>query len=304
MVMRQNIKMALLAALGFAMIGVGLFGHARAADLPTMKGPAPAPAFAAPPPVWTGFFLGVNAGYAFDPNSADIYGMSTGQYWTPGVFSPRGRLLVAPVFEPFAQGYSGHAVLNTSGFVGGGQGGYRFQTGNFVIGGVVEFDGHAGGSKTATFGLKGLGLAPWAVQVGRSWDNALAADIQAGYLVTPSTLLYVQGGYAGATLNKSVTPAASPFGAAAFGESSSHFVSGWNVGGGIEQKIFGGLSVFVDYKYFDFGKLSGSFSGFEYGANPNTVALNQFVGSEHVGVHSVKAGVNYTFGGFTFPGLK
>ncbi|WP_112664147.1 outer membrane protein [Microvirga flavescens] len=87
---------------------LGLATGALAADLPTRK-PAPivpvVPAF-----TWTGFYLGVNAGYGWNSNNDSVF--------VPGI------------------GF----VSNDSngGFVGGAQIGYNYQIGQFVVG--VETD--------------------------------------------------------------------------------------------------------------------------------------------------------------------
>ena len=83
---------ALLTGLAVA-TAVGTAAHA--ADLPVRSAP-PAPVF-----TWTGFYVGVNAGYGWNTNDDDVV--------IPGV----GR------FEADDEG----------GFVGGGQIGYNYQIG-------------------------------------------------------------------------------------------------------------------------------------------------------------------------------
>lgn len=112
-------KTQLLAAVALA----GLTSYAVAADLPSRRQPdyySPVSAF-----TWTGFYLGVNAGYGVSDNGSNRY----------------GSLLAAPgtLTAPLA-GYSG-LVTNTNfnnggrdGFVGGGQVGYSHQYGMFVAG--------------------------------------------------------------------------------------------------------------------------------------------------------------------------
>src|SRR3978361_1619505 len=92
---------------------LGLTAGAFAADLPSRR-VAPAPYVAVPVFTWTGFYVGVNAGYGFsdnDRNNGSYYGAGTTYY---GNDSSR------------------------DGFVGGGQIGYNYQIGNFVIG--IEAD--------------------------------------------------------------------------------------------------------------------------------------------------------------------
>lgn len=93
-------KLSIAAGLGAALIATTAF----AADLPRKSAPV-APVMARVPTfTWTGFYVGVNAGYGF------------GQY--------TGRS--APNFK------------DPSGFVGGGQIGYNYQIGQFVVGAETD----------------------------------------------------------------------------------------------------------------------------------------------------------------------
>ena len=95
---------------------------AQAADLPTRK-EAPAPVFVPPPFTWTGFYVGLNAG---------------------GIISSGSRHVT--LFDPVAgdflnSSFPGGIGNGQSGFIGGGQAGYNWQTGAFVLGVVTDFDG-------------------------------------------------------------------------------------------------------------------------------------------------------------------
>ena len=95
---------------------------AQAADLPTRK-EAPAPVFVPPPFTWTGFYVGLNAG----------------GIWSSG---SRNATLFDPGAAVFLSGYfPGGIGNNQSGFIGGGQVGYNWQTGALVLGGEADFDG-------------------------------------------------------------------------------------------------------------------------------------------------------------------
>lgn len=74
-------------------------GAAQAADLPNRRAAPSSPVYATPMFTWTGFYVGVNAGYGF------------------GEFTRDGRNFDDP-----------------SGFIGGGQVGYNMQFGQFVAG--------------------------------------------------------------------------------------------------------------------------------------------------------------------------
>src|SRR5215217_1785142 len=88
-----------------------LTGIASAADLPARAAP-PAPMIAAVPLfTWTGFYVGVNAGYGWNSGDSRFYD---------------------PAF-----GYTGSGG-DDGGFIGGGQVGYNYQIGTFVIGAETD----------------------------------------------------------------------------------------------------------------------------------------------------------------------
>ncbi|QRM31483.1 outer membrane protein [Microvirga sp. VF16] len=82
---------------------LGLATGAMAADLPSRRAPAPVIA-AVPVFTWTGFYVGVNAGYGWNTNDSITIG---------GVR-----------FD----------IDDEGGFVGGAQAGYNYQIGSFVVG--------------------------------------------------------------------------------------------------------------------------------------------------------------------------
>src|SRR5215207_4442645 len=117
---------------------LGLTATALAADLPRRRviAPAPVPYVAAVPVfTWTGFYVGVNAGYGFsDRNNDDFCGNGL------SVPSATGGLAPVVPLTGFNNGFGFNGLdngRNRDGFVGGGQIGYNFQftpgTG-FVIG--------------------------------------------------------------------------------------------------------------------------------------------------------------------------
>ena len=52
----------------------GVASSALAADLPTTKGPPPAPYLPPPAFSWTGFYIGVNGGWGFTDTHNDSFG--------------------------------------------------------------------------------------------------------------------------------------------------------------------------------------------------------------------------------------
>ncbi|QFU16373.1 outer membrane protein [Microvirga thermotolerans] len=97
----KKILLSSVALLGFT-------AGAMAADLPSRAAPAPVVA-AVPVFTWTGFYVGVNAGYGWNTSNKSPY-----------------------FFDPVL-GYSGDGG-NDGGFVGGAQVGYNYQMGMFVLG--------------------------------------------------------------------------------------------------------------------------------------------------------------------------
>lgn len=61
-----------------AALMAGVATSAFAADLPTAKGPPPAPVFIAPPFTWTGVYVGVNGGYGFGSGGNAVFGNPSG----------------------------------------------------------------------------------------------------------------------------------------------------------------------------------------------------------------------------------
>ncbi len=116
------IKTSILGAVAFTAITSAAF----AADLPTMKGPPP---FVAPPVfTWTGFYFGGNVGYGW---------ASANNTQVPGP-------------DALSFGANPFRINNQpSGVLGGGQIGYNWQTGAFVLGVEADLDASGiSGSRT------------------------------------------------------------------------------------------------------------------------------------------------------------
>ena len=98
---------------------------AQAADLPSRYAPPPMVA-AVPLFTWTGFYVGVNAGYGWNTNDSNTF--------------------IDPVFGVVSGGGS------DGGFVGGGQIGYNYQFSQFVIGLETDIQYADIGNGRGTFG--------------------------------------------------------------------------------------------------------------------------------------------------------
>jgi outer membrane immunogenic protein len=128
-------------ALGLALSA----GSAFAADLPSRK--APPQVFLPPPPLWTGFYAGLNAGYAWGANSN--VGVGTTQAYDffgsnsiRSLFGSGPTTSLDPKARLSAVSASGTANVQDSGFIGGAQIGYNYQwDSRFVIGFEADIQG-------------------------------------------------------------------------------------------------------------------------------------------------------------------
>ena len=210
---------------------------AFAADLPTKKGPPPAPAVAAPFS-WPGFYLGGNLGYVFDPDR--VYDLS-GQY---------GHLF-----------NGGSDTLNPSGIVGGLQAGYNYQIQNFVLG--VEGDLDWTGATQSRSGV--LGGGETLGQPVHSTSLPFFADLRArlGYAFD-RLLPYVTGGVVVADINNHLSDTGpeyevdTPF---SLGRSSA---VGWVIGAGLEYAIDAHWSVKAEYLFMQFPDVTRNYESYAF----------------------------------------
>jgi outer membrane immunogenic protein len=205
----KKILLASVALFGFA-------GAAAAADLPVRAAP-PAPIVAAVPIfTWTGFYVGVNAGYGWQ-NSDDN-----------SIFVPAGTFAGA-----VPAGTISYAGDNGDGFVGGGQIGYNYQFGSFVLG--VEADlqfADLGGSRGTAFVPTAFpdDFIPAGTAGGIDWFGTVRA--RAGFAFDRA-LVYATGGFAygGADDNND------------FFSNNDDVRTGWTLGGGVEYAFTNNLTL-------------------------------------------------------------
>jgi outer membrane immunogenic protein len=220
---------------------------AQAADLPTRK-EAPAPVFVPPPFTWTGFYVGVNAGGV----------------WSSGGNASTTFAGVGAFGIPFT-------ILNTdwpntnfgggqSGFIGGGQAGYNWQTGAFVLGIETDFDGTSLSRSRSVvgptfidpfFGVNDFFTANGKVSL--DWLGSTRARV--GWVVTPDSRLMIYGtggvAYGGASSNLHIYDNVDGFTFTANGGSSSR--TGWTVGGGVEYAWTNNWVLGAEYLYYNLG---------------------------------------------------
>jgi len=215
---------------------------------------APPPVYVAPSFSWTGFYIGVNLGGAWDQRNVtdSLFGLSLSNGNDKGAF------------------------------IGGGQLGFNYQFGNFVLGVEGDFDGVAN-TNSAGNGVVGPPFGTILVTSNNRWITTLAAR----FGVTNDTWLFygkAGGGWVG---NDGFTITNTVTGASITG-SNNNTNSGWLVGAGIEWAFAPNWSVKIEYDYL--GLNSQTFSapagGFLAGDTFTTKNPN---------VQMVKVGANYLF---------
>jgi len=227
-------------------------GTAVAADLPTK-----APVYKAPPAVynWSGYYIGAHAGYAWGDTTATDEVATNGACWNSCGFQWTGK---------------------PKGFVGGGQVGYNWQTGNWVLG--VEAD-------VGYLGTRGSKAAPISSDTIVNTDGGFYATARARLGVAFNTVLvYGTGGWIGADLGSTVNDNIG----SSVNTSDGGFKSGWTAGGGIEIATGGPWSIKGEFLHYDLGdkQVGGICCG---------GGVTQFFGIKETG-NIARVGLNYHFG--------
>ena len=258
-------------ALASAML-LGGIGSAHAADMAVKAMPAPLP----PPCIWCGFYIGLNAGYAWDDSTANLNAFTT----VPGGdFGPAVAAGGTPRF----------LGANHEGGFGGGQIGYNLAWTNWLIGVEADIQGaDIGRTNTVTF-PGGGGIVP-SVSTGRDhidWFGTARGRVGVTF---NNILLYGTGGFAFGGVNSSVTNVFTPVTAGSFAGNLSDTRFGWAAGAGVEWMVGRNWSVKGEYLHVDLGSTDTTM--FDPVHFPLASATYHF----HHEFDSVRVGVNYHFG--------
>jgi len=316
----------LLSTSLLALVAASVGFPVLAADLPSHK----APVVTAPPPMWTGFYAGLNAGYNFGTNF-NVYSQNASGPWIGQTGFVPGQDV--PVFGPVFQGtapISMDAIASNtqSGFIGGGQIGYNYQYGsNFLLG--IEADIQGAGIRGASLGVgasvgsiiagndantKTIGSTT--VQGGVDWLGTVRGRV--GYLWTPTLLVYGTGGFAYGGAYANVTQSAieqwaftvgvgntfsqnSWFG----GGRQNQLLTGWTAGGGMEWMFMPNWSLKAEALYWDLGRMNVQTASYGLLGNREEDGIRNNIGWGRTSVTfsgvQAKAGINYHFNWGTAP---
>ena len=226
---------------------LGLMASAvQAADLPVRA--APPPIVAVPLFTWTGFYVGLNAGYGWQGSNDN------------SIFVPAGTFLTAPL----ASGLVTFPDNEGDGFVGGGQIGYNYQIGSFVVGleGDIQY---------ADFGREFSYLGNDFES--SDWFGTVRARAGVAF---GQALIYGTGGFA-------------------FADD----VGGWTVGGGVEYAFTNNLSLKVEGLYVNLDNNNRNAGVYAYDTN-NVLYRQPGFSNRNSGTEFavVRAGLNYKFGSY------
>jgi outer membrane immunogenic protein len=266
---------------------------ANAADLP-VRAAAPAPV-AMPVFTWTGFYVGLNAGYSWGSDRVSVLTV-------PGTnFFGNAALRDLAATEGTVAGSP-----DGSGFAGGGQIGFNYQTGALVLGVEADIQWLNREARLAVVSsTTGGGVIPAPIDTALTatsavdWLGTLRARL--GFTVTPTLLLYGTGGLAFGSAKSTFAMAQSHngFGGLVTGATAASYSEtrvGYALGVGGEWAFARNWSAKVEYMYFDLG--SARYDGGVLLASTPAPAPRYSVQSTVRADFSgsiVRAGVNYKF---------
>jgi outer membrane immunogenic protein len=245
-----------------AFFAIAMGAPAMAADMPVKALSAPVVAAYS----WNGFYVGAHVGYA-----------SAYKQW----------------FDPIAG--IDLVSFTSDGFVGGGQVGYNWQTGPWVLGieadaswshlqkGIIAvligqapfiaFDPLIANPVPTRFGATIDHFGSVAGRIGHAWDR---------------WLVYLKGGAAWAHDTYRVVHLIGGRDVLVASKTDTRW--GWMVGAGLEYGLTQNWSAKIEYNFMDFGTDRVAFSRVDGGV-PSTFPLDI---DQHI--HVVKIGINYRFG--------
>jgi len=225
---------------------------------------------------WTGFYIGLNAGGAWGNSDLNSHvDPSTNTYFAPSSITSVNS--------------NGHGSISPSGFTGGVQGGYNWQSGPLVLGVETDFqavDISQNGSKTVVYPCCAPESYTMTHGVSANWLWTLRPRV--GWQ-GDGWLIYGTGGLAvadfGSRQHFSDTAGATET------ANTSSTRTGWTLGGGVERALGGGWSVRGEYLYVGFQGVSSN-GTLTWPGGPETAS---FRNSAQLNLNILRAGVNFKF---------
>ena len=267
-----RVRCAALAAVAV----VGFASVASAADMP-VKAPTYKAPVVAVPPSWTGWYVGLNAGYGFGSESNTFNFVQPG-----GLVPPRNW-----------DGVSYSDQLN--GFVGGGQIGYNFPIApNSWVAGFeadLQYTDFKGSASNSGIDSTSIIATPWTYNQNQNVNWLATIRGRLGWTPGDHTfLLYATGGLAvgGVKASNSITFLDPFLGPATWAGNASATKTGWALGGGVEARVTGNWTAKLEYLYYDLGHLTVT-------GTPNFLSAGLTTTDFAFHGNIVRAGLNYKF---------
>jgi outer membrane immunogenic protein len=238
-------------------------GSVYAADLPLKAPPAPVVAGYD----WSGLYIGGHIGGGWATNDMSDPGL--------GII---GVLLGVPPVQ----------TTDSSGFLGGIQGGWNYQIGRLVVGTEVDFSWtDINGTSTAGI-LAGAGSR--SLTANTDWSGT--STVRLGY-ARDRWMFYSKAGAAWAHTNYTDNWAITGLGTPLFTGTGAQTRVGWTVGAGVEWAFWNNWSAKVEYDYLDFGSRTVTINGTILPGILNAPASFGVVNAQSI--NEVKVGLNYRF---------
>ncbi len=244
-------------------------GSALAADMPVK----------APPPVlaydWSGFYLGGVIGGGWTRTDTSDPGL--------GVV---GTVLGVPVIQ----------TTDSSGFIGGVEGGDRYQFGKLVVGWEADMVwGNNNATSISTFSpVPGLFTINRSISADTKWAGTATSTLGIAH---DRWLIYGKAGVAWAKTDYTSNWTINVAGAGTFplfsgaGSTSDSSQIGWTVGTGVEWAIWNNWSIKAEYDYLDFGNKTVAINGAVLPGLVNFPASFGHENTQHI--NQFKAGLNW-----------
>ncbi|MBI5322268.1 outer membrane beta-barrel protein [Bradyrhizobium sp.] len=292
----RKVGLAVLAGMGLS-LAVG--GIGVAADMPVKM-----PAKVAAPNSWSGWYVGLNAGY-LEPASSLVSTDAT--IISPGTGTD--PVEVAGV----ASGARSRIGKGNGGFIGGAQLGWNYLASPSLLIGIetdIQWSSLRESGSVTTIVPTNIPGQFWRTQItaSRSLDYLGTLRGRLGGIVTPSVLIYGTGGlaYGGANSSTSIfqagfDPGGFPPAPSAIAGSSSGLRAGYTVGAGLEWMFARNWNAKLEYLYYDLGSVT-----YANGVLAQNVGPTNFSGGGIITAasnsntrfdgHVFRVGVNYMLG--------
>jgi outer membrane immunogenic protein len=216
---------------------------AGAADLNVLQGRQALPP--TQPFAWTGLYAGINVGYGW---GSDTLG-----------YKPTDPVSAQAVAAAAKAGVAASFSSNLNGVIGGFQGGYNWQFGQFVAGLETDIDiSGIGGGQTWASAIPARIPIPVSISTHQQLDWLGTTRGRFGYLLIPTFMLYGTGGlaYGGTEASAVATAMVTPAFGITANTSSSQIKTGWAAGAGAEWALPSNWKARAEWLHYDLGTMN------------------------------------------------